>query len=56
MLPPHLRARLRFTGRFEEADYYASHYRACRGEFPPERDACSVRVGNAKVFVAQKCR
>jgi hypothetical protein len=56
ILPPEQRARVRLTRRPEQARYYLSHYRERKGEFPADRDACSVRVGNAKVFVAQKLR
>jgi hypothetical protein len=56
LLTPEQRARLHFVSRLEEADYYRSHYRSHRGEFPPDRDACTICVGNAKLFIAQKVR
>jgi hypothetical protein len=56
MLEPDQRARIRFTEDQDSADYYLSHYRKHRSEFPADRDACTVSVGNAKLFVAQKLR
>jgi hypothetical protein len=56
MLTPEQRARIRFTQNLAEADYYLSHYREHRSEFPADRDVCIVSVGNAKLFVAQKLR
>jgi hypothetical protein len=56
ILTPEQRARLRYVDRPEEAKYLLSHYRHRRKEFPAERDSCTVCVGNAKVFVAQRLR
>jgi hypothetical protein len=54
MVPAEQRARVRFVSSVAEAVYYASHYREHRDEFPPERDFCTVRVGNTKLFVVHK--
>jgi hypothetical protein len=54
MLRAEDRQRLHFTHDLAEADYYASHYRPHWSEFPPEKDFCTVEVGNAKLFVVQK--
>jgi hypothetical protein len=54
LLSPEQRARVHLVPHVEQADYYLSHFRKHRAEFPPERDVCAIYVGNAKVFVAQR--
>jgi hypothetical protein len=57
VLSPNDRARIRYTKKQEEADYYIADYRWRKAEdYPYKKEVYSVMIGNAKIATAFKVK